>query len=109
VGTGLPLSSRSGTSPTVRVGFGLGRVLFGGAAGTFRGALLRRGVNEDHRRATGRPESLRAGPPEGGWPARRLASPEDHRGSRRVSTISLQIMINLRFSRCETRRRYAKA
>jgi hypothetical protein len=42
------------------------------------------------------------------WP-RDLGLPGDHCGSRRVSTISLQIMINLRFSLWETRRRYAKA
>jgi hypothetical protein len=38
-----------------------------------------------------------------------LQSTDDHLGSCRVSTISLQILINLRFSLCETRRRYANA
>ena len=39
------------------------------------------------------------GGPGRGWSgAGGLLSPDDHWGSRRVSTISLQIMINLRFS-----------
>jgi hypothetical protein len=55
-------------------------------------------IGEDHRRvdrsawvAQGRAPAWLVGPGD-------LLSQDDHWGSRRVSTISLQIMINLRFS-----------